>query len=89
QLTKEQVTQQRDRLQVHGELSFTYGWQKGGGDLKGGSLFVSAYDPNTGIELGVGYAQYQGDGWYGYGPGYYYSARNPYSFAPGGGVRHP
>jgi hypothetical protein len=71
-LKKEVVTRAKSPMELHGEVSFTYGWGSGGREFKGGSIYVNAFDPDTGLSIGVGYAQYSGDGWWGYGPGYYY-----------------
>jgi hypothetical protein len=92
-LKKEVVQKAKNPVELHGEVSFTYGWQKGGGEFKGGSIYVTAQDPDTGLAIGVGYAQYEGDGWWGYGPGYYYSAADPRYLAsmnggPSGYFRH-
>lgn len=89
-LKKEVVTKAKNPVELHGEVSFTYGWQKGGGDFKGGSMYVTAYDPDTRLSLGVGYAHYEGDGWFGYGPGYYYSPGIPrYGYGPASCFRAP
>jgi hypothetical protein len=76
----------RDRLQVHGEFSFTYGWG-GGGTFRGGSLYTTVSDPQSGISLGVGHSQYSGNGWwwddYCY-PRYYSPARADFRGFRGG-----
>jgi len=66
----------RDRLHVHGEISFTYGWS-GGGTFRGGSVYTTITDLETGISLGLGYAQYSGNGWWWDGDYYY-----PHYYSP-------
>lgn len=56
------------RLQVHGGMSFTYGWAGGGRSFRETAAWVSYYDPVTGIGLGFGFANYSGDGFYDYYP---------------------
>lgn len=64
---------QRDRLEVHGEISYSYGWGSGGRDFQGGSLSTVIFDRKTGTTVGFTYGQYEGDLYphYGrYGDGY-------------------
>jgi len=61
------------RLQVHGEVSLTVGGDGHGHSFYGTSFSTTVSDPVTGLTVGVGYDQYKGKGWLGYGPdGYYY-----------------
>jgi len=57
----ETVTKAQDRLEIHGEVSFTYGWGSGGRDFKGGSLTTVILDKVTGTVLAFSYGQYEGD----------------------------
>lgn len=73
-MREEELRRQR-RVEVHGEVSFVYGWGPGGRDWRGGSVYTEFYDRDTGVSLGVGLSSYHGDGWwspYAYDDGYYY-----------------
>ncbi|MBI2510783.1 MAG: hypothetical protein HYV96_02290 [Opitutae bacterium] len=61
-----------DRLEIHGEVTLAYGWGRGGRDMRAGSLYTEIYDKETGLTLGLGYSQFSGDGWWGYGDPYAY-----------------
>ncbi|MFI5337782.1 MAG: hypothetical protein ACHQ5A_13425 [Opitutales bacterium] len=76
ELTKSDVTNGQ-RLQVHGSISFTYGWG-GGGSFRAGSLYTDIYDPVTGTELGIGLSESSGNGWWGWDSGY--DGYDPYRF---------
>jgi hypothetical protein len=65
------VLSEQGRLQVHGGMSFTYGWAGGGRNFRETSAWVSYYDPVTGLGLGFGFSNFSGDGLYGYYPGSY------------------
>lgn len=63
----------RDRLEVHGEISYTYGRSSDGRDFQGGSMSTVIFDRKTGTTVGFTYGQYEGDlyPYYGrYGNGY-------------------
>lgn len=60
-----------DRLEVHGQVSFAYGWGSGGREMRAGSIYTEIHDKQTGTILGLGYSQFSGDGWWGYGDPYY------------------
>jgi hypothetical protein len=60
-----------DRLEIHGEVSVAYGWGRGGREMRAGSIYTEIYDKETGLSLGLGYSQFSGDGWWGYGDPYY------------------
>ncbi len=66
------VAARADRLEIHGEVTLAYGWGSGGRDMRAGSLYTEIYDKETGVTLGLGYSQFSGDGWWGYGAPYYY-----------------
>jgi hypothetical protein len=76
----ESVTKPQDRLEIHGEVSFTYGWGSGGRDFKGGSLTTVILDKVTGTMLAFSYGQYEGDLFNYYGDRFYdgrfYDTRN-------------
>ena len=62
------------RLEVHGGMSFTYGWASGGRNYREAGAWVSYFDPATGLGLAVGFSRFSGDMpyTYGYSPyGYY------------------
>ena len=49
------------KLDIHGELGFTYGWGKGG-NVSGGDLILTYDDPAGRYSVLVGYAEYHGKG---------------------------
>jgi hypothetical protein len=63
-LKQSDVTSARERLQVHGRVSLAYGWG-GGGSYRAGSISTDIYDPETGLELGLGLGEISGKGWWG------------------------
>lgn len=73
-----------DRLEIHGEVALAYGWGSGGRDMRAGSLYTEIYDKQTGVTLGLGYSQFSGDGWWGYGDPYYYDYAPPLHFVRAG-----
>jgi hypothetical protein len=48
-------------LEIHGEVSFTYGWGKGG-SFTGGSLVLSYEDPLDRYAVVMGYTEFHGKG---------------------------
>jgi hypothetical protein len=56
-------------LEVHGEVSFMYGWGSGGRSVKGGSIYTTFTDPAGRYQFAVGYSQYEGNGFLGRGFG--------------------
>lgn len=52
---------QRDRLEVHGEVSYTVGWGSGGRNFQGGSMTTTIFDRETGNSLSFTYGRYDGD----------------------------
>lgn len=86
-LKDNEVVSLQRRLQVHGGMSFTYGWASGGRDFREAGAWVSYFDPVTGLGLAVGFSQYSGDvmypyGYYPYGYGYGYNRAGWYGYAP-------
>ncbi len=61
-------------LEVHGEVSFMYGWGSGGRSIKGGSIYTTFTDPAGRYQFAIGYSQYEGSGFlgrgFGGGPGF-------------------
>lgn len=49
------------QLDIHGEMSFTYGWGKGG-SFTGGDLVLNYDDPEGRYAVQVGYSEYHGKG---------------------------
>lgn len=49
------------KLDIHGEMSFTYGWGKGG-NFSGGDLVLTYDDPAGRYSVLVGYSEYHGKG---------------------------
>ena len=85
-LKDNEVVSLQRRLQVHGGMSFTYGWASGGRDFREAGAWVSYFDPVTGLGLSVGFSQYSGDvlypyGYYPYG-GYAYNRAGWYGYGP-------
>ncbi|MEO6995880.1 MAG: hypothetical protein ABI273_19915 [Lacunisphaera sp.] len=70
------------KVEVHGEFSLTYGRTSGGGEFRGGSMYVNVFDPKTGLSIGVGFSQSRGKGLYGFNPGYGYG----YGYGYGAGL---
>lgn len=58
-----------NRLQIHGEVSLTFGSSGGGHNFYGSSLFTTITDPETNLTIGIGLEQYKGDGWFESGDG--------------------
>lgn len=71
-LKDDQVVSLKRRLEVHGGMSFTYGWAKGGRNYRDAGAWVSYFDPETGLGLEVGMSRFSGDLPVGYGYGYGY-----------------
>jgi len=62
--------------EIHGSVTLSYGWG-GGRSIRGESLWLDYYDPETRLEIDVGISNYSGNGFGGYYPdgpasGYYY-----------------
>ena len=69
-LKDDDVISAERKPEIHGSVSFTYGWG-GGGTFRAGSLWVDYFDPVSGLGVGIGLASISGDGFYGYYPDYY------------------
>ena len=63
------------RAEIHGSVSLTYGWGRGGRNFRATSLWLDYYDPQSGLGLSFGLASVDGAGLYGYYPGGYYDSR--------------
>ncbi len=79
-LKDNEVVSLKRRLEVHGGMSFTYGWASGGRDFREAGAWVSYFDPESGLGLGFGFSRFSGDVPYGYG--YYPYAANAYTLPP-------
>jgi hypothetical protein len=60
-----------NRLQIHGEVSLTVGTSGHGRNFYGTSFFTTITDPETNLTIGLGFEQYHGTGFYGFGPNEY------------------
>jgi len=49
------------KLNIHGEIGFTYGWGEGG-NFSGGDIILTQTDPAGRYSVLVGYSQYKSDG---------------------------
>jgi len=66
------VLSAKRRGEIHGSVTVAYGWGRGGREYRAGSLWLDYYDPENRFGLGVGISTSDGDGLFGYYPGYYY-----------------
>lgn len=58
-------------LEIHGQISYTYGWGKGG-NVQGGDIMLYYDDPDHRYSVLVAYSEYHGKGLFpGYYPGYF------------------
>jgi hypothetical protein len=48
-------------LEVHGSMSLTYGWSKGG-STRGGEMMISLQDPARRFAINIGYSEYHDKG---------------------------
>ena len=55
-------------LEVHGEISFMYGWGRGGA-FKGGSFYTTLTDPENRYTIGIGFSRFEGPGYFSRGFG--------------------
>ncbi len=74
-LKDNEVVSLKRRLEVHGGMSFTYGWASGGRNFREAGAWVSYFDPESGLGLAFGLSRLSGDvpydyGYYPYSPGY-------------------
>jgi hypothetical protein len=67
--------------EIHGSVSFAYGWGSGGRDYRASSLWLEYFDPDSSLGLGVGISTFDGDG---FGGCFYpsFSGARGYAFAP-------
>lgn len=70
-LKESDVLSAKRRGEIHGSVTVTYGWGRGGREYRAGSLWLDYYDPERRFSLGLGISTSDGDGYYGYYPGYY------------------
>ncbi len=71
------------KLDIHGEIGYTYGWGKGG-SVSGGDIVLTYDDPAGRYSVLVGYSEYHGKGlapcfYSGFGP---FSGYGPYAPPP-------
>ncbi|HEY4299440.1 MAG TPA: hypothetical protein VGM73_01120 [Candidatus Didemnitutus sp.] len=59
---KNRVVALVDRLQIHGEVSLTFGSSGHGRNFYGTSFFTTITDPATNLTIGIGFDQYHGKG---------------------------
>jgi len=75
-----------EKNQIHGSVTVGYGWG-GGQSMWGESLWLQYYDPDNRFGIGVGLSNFNGNGYFGYGPDYpnegRYYAPGPVSFDAG------
>jgi len=88
QLTKEEVSTTRKRLEVHGALSYTIGGGSGGRSFQGGSISTVILDRETGTTLAFSYGQYDGDLPEYFGGGYYYGGPVGFPYLGARGFSH-
>jgi hypothetical protein len=69
-LKQADVLAAKKRGEIHGSVTLAYGWG-GGREVRAGSLWLDYYDPENRFGLGVGITTVNGDGFYGYHPGYH------------------
>jgi hypothetical protein len=67
--------------EIHGSVTLSYGWGRGG-SIRGESLWLDYYDPESRVGIGVGIANYSGNGFYDYYPSDGYGSRYAYDGAP-------
>lgn len=82
-LKESDVLSAKRRGEVHGSVTVMYGWGRGGRDYRAGSLWLDYQDPDGRFGLGVGLISADGDGFYGYYPGYYYPGGYYADYYPG------
>lgn len=82
-LKESDVLNAKRRGEVHGSVTVMYGWGRGGREYRAGSLWLDYQDPDGRFGLGVGISTFDGDGFYGYYPGYYYPGIYYADYYPG------
>ncbi len=68
----------KNKPEVHGSVTFGYGWSRGG-SARFGSFYTEYYDPATRLSLGVGVSTFNGSGYWGGGPGSDYAYSGSFS----------
>jgi hypothetical protein len=76
-LKDNEVVSLKRRLEVHGGMSFAYGWASGGRNFREAGAWASYFDPESGLGLAVGFSRFSGDVPYDFG--YYPYAYNAYA----------
>ncbi len=82
-LKESDVLSAKRRGEIHGSVTVAYGWGRGGREYRAGTLWLNYQDPDGRFGLGVGISTSDGDGFYGYYPGYYYPGGYYADFYPG------
>ncbi len=82
-LKESDVLNGKRRGEIHGSVTVMYGWGRGGRDYRAGTLWLDYQDPDGRFGLGVGITSVDGDGFYGYYPGYYYPGGYYADYYPG------
>lgn len=85
-LKDNQVVSLKRRLEVHGGMSFTYGWASGGRNFREAGAWVSYFDPQSGLGLAFGLSRFSGDAPYSYGYYPYYPYASGYGYNRLGGL---
>lgn len=84
-LKESDVLGAKRRGEIHGSVTVMYGWGRGGRDYRAGTLWLDYQDPDGRFGLGLGLTSADGDGFYGYYPGYYYPGGYYADYYPGYG----
>lgn len=82
-LKENDVLSAKRRGEIHGSVTVMYGWGRGGRDYRAGTLWLDYQDPDGRFGLGLGISTSDGDGFYGYYPGYYYPGGYHADYYPG------
>jgi len=82
-LKESDVLGAKRRGEIHGSVTVMYGWGRGGRDFRAGTLWLDYRDPDGRFGLGLGISTSDGDGYYGYYPGYYYPGGYYADYYPG------
>lgn len=82
-LRESDVLSAKRRGEIHGSVTVAYGWGRGGREYRAGSLWLDYQDPDGRFGLGVGISTSDGDGFYGYHPGYYHPGGYYADYYPG------
>jgi hypothetical protein len=82
-LRASEVLSAKRRGEIHGSVTVMYGWGRGGRDYRAGTLWLDYQDPEGRFGLGLGLSTSDGDGFYGYDPGYYFPGGYHADYYPG------